>query len=636
MSAEAVLVRNELAALVGERLKPPPVLSVSEWADTYRVLPDSSAEPGRWRTERTPYLRDIMDAFSDDDVETVVFMAAAQIGKSECLLNVLGYFIDQDPSPILFVQEGDRAAAEFSKERIAPMIRLCKRLRGKVATAKSRDSGNTIESKDFPGGHLGITGAGTPGKLARRPRRVVLFDEVDKYPASAGVEGDPIDLGVKRTTTFWNKKIGIVSTPTIKGHSRIETAYEDSDQRRYEVPCPHCGAYQALKWSGVEWEKGSDGGHLPETAQYRCTACEELIPESAKPGMLAAGKWVAEYPDRPSCGFRLSALYSPWVSWSDIAAEFLESKAYPERLKAFINSRLAETYEERGEAPQWEILYRRRESYPLGTCPEGVMFLTAGADVQQDRVEVAVWGWGIDKESWLVDHRVFPGKTLDPDTWEPVTAMLHETFPKEAGGDLPIAMLAIDTGYDVGSVVEWNHRVGDQRIMLIKGGNWQNNWGSVIGTNPSRSDVTIDGKSVGYRLWIVGGALIKQETYGFLQQPEPLEEDEPFPPGYVHIPHVDRETVQSLVSEDLVTKTDRKGFTKRVWEKKRARNEQLDMRVYARAAAERMGLSRLPQFRRDRPTGATPAEKKKRTEGERDGKWLDRRGGRGRGGGWLR
>src|SRR5690625_3726886 len=226
MSLSATIDREEAtrrarrwgAKLLRDYLRPPPRLSVSEWSDAHRMLPETAAEPGRWRTSRTPYLRELMDAFSDPLVERVVFMKAAQVGGSEALLNVLGYYVDQDPAPILLVQVSDGEAAKFSTERVAPMISDTPVLTAKVSSPRGRGGGNTIESKDFTGGHLGIVGANAPSKLRARPRRVVLFDEVDGYPPSAGAEGDPIELGVKRTSTFWNRKIGMISTPTVKGH----------------------------------------------------------------------------------------------------------------------------------------------------------------------------------------------------------------------------------------------------------------------------------------------------------------------------------------------------------------------------------------------------------------------------------
>lgn len=594
--------RRHAAKMLRERLKPPPNLTVSEWSDLHRYLPATAAEKGRWRTSRTPYLREIMDCFSDPLVERVVFMKAAQIGGSEFLLNVVGYFIDQDPAPILIVQASDGEAAKFSKERVAPLIQESPVLAAKVRPPRSRDGGNTIEAKEFPGGHLGIVGANTPVKLRSRPRRIVLFDEVDGYPASAGHEGDPIDLGEKRTSTYWNRKIGAVSTPTVKGGSRIERAYEQSDQRIYLVPCPHCGHEQRLLWGdqgaayGLKWEPGN-----PETAQYLCENCAALISERHKLRMLERGRWEprAESAIR---GYHLSALYSPWYSWADIVREFFASKDDPQRFRVWTNTRLGETFVERGDAPPWQRIYDRREDYPLGTCPEGVMFLTIGADVQKDRIEAYVWGWGQQKESWLIDHVVVEGDPYDLKAWAPVTELLHRSYPAAAGRDLPIAAFAIDTGFAQDQVAAWARRTGDRRVMLVKGDHWKN-WTTILGA-PTKSEVTYRGKRFGLLLWTVGGALVKQETYGFLRLPTPLDGD-PYPPGWVHIPMVSDEVVKQLVAEDLITEVHKRTkFTTREWRKNRHRNEALDCRVYARAAAEQIGLSRLRP-----PESSTPPPK---------------------------
>jgi len=632
------------ASLLRDHLKPPPQLTVSEWADEHRIVPATSAEPGRWRTSRTPYLREVMDAFSDPLVERVVFMKGAQVGGSEALNNVIGYFIDQDPSTVLFVQTTDEEAANYSRERIAPMISDCAVLKSKVSAPRSRDSTNTVDAKSYPGGHLGIVGANAPSGLRSRPRRVVLFDDVDGYPASAGDEGDPIELAVKRTSTYWNRKVGLVSTPTTKGASRIENAFEESDQRFYYVPCPHCGQEQRLQWDRVRWDKlrTPDGPvSVPSSAHYVCEACDERIEERHKVGMLERGRWIATKPEREVVGFHLSALYSPWFTWVELVEEFLSAKDHVEKLRVFINTRLAETFEERGDAPEWKRLYERRESYELGTCPEGVVFLTAGVDVQNDRVEGFVWGWGYDKESWFVEHVVAEGRPAEAGTWDPITAMLHRTYPGAGGVSFPLAAVAVDTGFDHLSVVDWLRRVGDRRVMLVKGDHWKN-WTVVVGS-PTKSEVVRDGRRFGYLLWPVGGALIKQETYGFLGLEAPVE-GERYPPGYVHLPMVGSELVQQLVAEDLVTSTDKYGRAKRAWVTHRRRNEGLDGRVYARAAAEREGLSRLvrpleelaiarkphaKQLREERSRGDDDSGRNKRPAG-----WLKRRGGKPRGG-WL-
>src|SRR5882672_4269896 len=285
---------KELQRRVAARVAPPPSLTVSQWADAHRRLSsESSAEPGEWHTSRAPYQRGLMDAVADPAIREIWVMKAAQIGWTEILNNVIGFHIDQDPAPILLVQPNLEMAEAWSKDRLAPMIRDTPALRGKIADPRARDTGNTLLHKTFAGGHLTIAGANSPAGLASRPIRIVLFDEVDKFPSSAGAEGDPISLGKKRSTTFWNRKMLAGSTPTIKGSSRVEEGFEASDQRYYFVPCPHCQEFQRLTWPQVRWPEGR-----PEAAVYVCQHCGAEISEAQKPAMILAGEWRASKPSR--------------------------------------------------------------------------------------------------------------------------------------------------------------------------------------------------------------------------------------------------------------------------------------------------------------------------------------------------
>ena len=292
----------------------PPNLSVSEWADRYRYLsPEDSNEPGKWRTERAEYQRGIMDAFSDAEIETVVVMTSAQVGMTQILLNVFGYSVHLDPCPMLIVQPTDQFAQIFSKDRLSPMVRDTPVLRDKISEAKSRASDNTILHKNFPGGQLGIAGANSPVGLSGLPKRKVLLDEVDRMPPSAGSEGDPVRLGVVRAKNFWNRKIGMFSTPGIKGDSRIEAACEESDQRQYQVPCPHCGEFQKLRWKQVIFNKED-----PSLVYYECGFCRAKWSDADRVKAVRKGRWIAEKPFNGVAGFHLNALYSPWAKMSDI------------------------------------------------------------------------------------------------------------------------------------------------------------------------------------------------------------------------------------------------------------------------------------------------------------------------------
>ena len=321
LQGSPILKRSVAKALAV--LKPPPDLTISDWADQNRRLSsEASAEPGQWRTSRAVYQRGILDAISDPSAETVVIMSSSQIGKSESILNMVGYHIDHDPAPIMVVMPTERDAETWSKDRFSPMARDTPCLQGKIADPRSRDGNNKILHKRFPGGHLTIVGANAPSGLASRPIRLLLCDEVDRYPFSAGAEGDPVNLAKKRTVTFWNRKIVLVSTPTNKGASRIEAAFEESDQRRYWVPCPACGAEQLLTWGQVKWDKDENGGHRPETARYHCADCDAAWKDETRWAAISKGRWIADAPFNGTAGFHLNEIYSPWVRLEALVASF--------------------------------------------------------------------------------------------------------------------------------------------------------------------------------------------------------------------------------------------------------------------------------------------------------------------------
>ena len=437
-------------------LTPESFLAVSEWADRYRMLSSkSAAEPGRWRTSRTPYLQQIMDNLSPHSpVQRIVFMKGAQIGGTECGNNWIGYVIHMAPGPMMAVSPTVELAKRNSKQRIDPQIDETPELRDLVKPARARDSGNTILSKEFRGGILVMTGANSAVGLRSMPARYLFMDEVDGYPGDVEGEGDPILLAERRSATFQKRrKIFLVSTPTTKGISRIQREFEGSDQRYFHVPCPHCDHFQPLRFTQLRWQEGK-----PQEAQYACEECGALIDEHHKTQMLARGRWVATAEtDGRTIGYHLSSLYSPvgWFSWGDAAEMFENAQANPELMKGFVNTVLGEPYEEEYEAPEWKRLYERREPYPMGVVPEGGLFLTAGADVQKDRIECEVVAWGRNKESWSVDYHVLMGDTAMPEVWEKLEALLRRDFHHAGGGTLPIRVLAVDSGYATQDVYGW-------------------------------------------------------------------------------------------------------------------------------------------------------------------------------------
>jgi phage terminase large subunit GpA-like protein len=580
-------------------MRPDPDLTVSEWADAHRWLSSrAAAEPGRYRTARAPYLREIMDALSPrHPAQRVSFMKAAQVGATEAGNNWIGFVIHHAPGPMLAVLPTVEMAKRTSRGRIDPLIAESPTLRERVNPARSRDAGNSMLSKEFPGGILVLTGANSATGLRSMPARYIFLDEVDAYPASADEEGDPVTLAEARTTTFSHRrKVFMVSTPTIRGISRIEREYEASDQRRYFVPCPHCGHMQWLQFERLRWDKGQ-----PDTAAYHCEACETPIAEHHKTQMLERGEWraTAVSADPQSIGFHISALYSPlgWKSWAQIARDWLAAQGSEEMLRAARNTLLGETWVESGDAPEWQRLAERRESYAGVQIPVGGLFLTAGVDVQKDRIEVDVWAWGRDLESWLVDHIVIAGGPDDPTCWDKLTALLGRTWVCANGAVMLIGKLAIDTGYEAAAVYAWARKQGFEQVAPIKGLEGFNRATPVSG--PTFVDATIGGKRLrrGARLWSVATATFKTETYRFLRLERPSDEDRALgaldAPGTVHLPDwIDTEWLKQLVAEQLVTVRNKRGYAHPEWQKMRERNEALDTRVYARAAAWIMGADR--------------------------------------------
>ena len=561
---------------LAKAVSPPPVLTVSQWADRYRRLsPESAAEPGQWNTDRAPYQREIMDSVNDPLVEHIVIMSSAQVGKTELILNIVGYYIDYDPAPMLIVQPTLKPMAEdFSKDRLAPMIRDTPTLAGKVHDVKSRASGNTILHKTFPGGHVTIAGANSASSLASRPVRIVLMDETDRYPASAGTEGNPIKLAEKRTTAFWNKKKIKVSTPTIKGSSQIEKEYQSGTMEEWCVPCPCCGKYQPYEWGRV---------HFSDVTM-ECKYCGEHISEfDWKQG---EGKWIAAHPERRrKRSFHLNELASPWTHWDSIIAEWKEAqKEYKEngdveKLKTFINTVLGETWEPRGKGADDDSLLARRERYEA-EIPEGVLLLTASVDVQDDRFEIEVCGWGRGFESWGVKYEKLYGDLDKEETWDRLEAWLDREFYFASGSSLLIALTCIDTGgHKTTECYKFLKRMEKKgkRIYGIKGFGRESQGIPLIHKLSTNNEYKV-------KVFILGVDSGKEIVVSRLST---VDEG----PGYCHFPiNADRgysETViKGLNSEQRVTEVkDGRAIVK--WKKKSGtRNEPLDLRVYNTAAVE--------------------------------------------------
>jgi len=512
-----------------------------------------------------------MDAVTDPTVKTIVIMSSAQIGKTETLLNVIGFHVAHDPAPILMLQPTLEMGEAFSKDRLAPMLRDTPALKGKVKDPRSRDSGNQIRHKVFPGGHITIAGANSPASLASRPIRVVLADEVDRYPPSAGTEGDPLNLALRRTATFWNRKAVVTSTPTIKGLSRIEALYEASDRHRYWVPCPHCGDSQVLRWRQVQWPDGEPG-----QAEYVCEHCGVAWSDVERWAALRHGEWRAEGEFNGTVGFHLNEIASPWSRLGEMAAAFLEAKRHPETLKTWINTSLGETWEEDAERVDPASLLGRGEKW--GQAPAGVLVLTGGVDVQDDRLEIERVGWGLGEESWSLDHHVIYGDPSGPQLWKALDEYLLTRTEIEDGRSLPVSCVAVDTGghYTMAAYAFCRPRFS-RRVYAIKGmaGAGRPVW-------PKRASKNNQGR---VNLFLVGVDAAKDMILSRLKIAEPG-------PGYCHFPEDrDAEWFRQLTAERVVTKYV-KGFPTRVYEKDQStRNEALDCRAYAYAALQALNVS---------------------------------------------
>lgn len=548
------------AKLFADRFRRRPRLTLSQWADEHRRLsPEASAEPGRWRTSRAEYQRGIFDAISDPGVGTVVCQTSAQVGKTEALLNAIGYYIHQDPSPILLVQPNVEPMAEaFSKERLAPMVRDTQVLSGLVADAKAKFSGNTILHKEFPGGHVTMAGANSAASLASRPIRILMCDEIDKYPPSVGGFGDPIALATARTKTFGpRRKVILTSTPTLKGFSRIEQAYEESDKRRFWVPCPDCGEHQVLAWRNVKYTD-------PKNAAYACEHCGSLWDDGKRWSAVSRGKWVAENEFRGVAGFHLSELYSPWVRLHEMATayETASKSRSAERMQQFHNESLGETWEFVGETVQDDELKKRGETWD--GIPKGVLVRTVGIDVQPDRLEIEYVGWGDWEESWSLDYRVIFGDPQGQALWKDLERYLDEQKPHA---------VCIDSGgHNTQAVYAWAAGKLRRRIYAIKGM-----------AGPDRpvwpQKATTIKKIKGGRLFVIGVDAAKDAIYSRLRLTSQGA-------GYCHFPKGrDDDYYAGLTAETVRTRFS-KGFPIREWFKKNAnaRNEPLDCRVYAYAA----------------------------------------------------
>ena len=577
-------LRSGLLNARRRNIQPPPKLTLSQWADSYAMLsPETSAQTGRFHA--FPYQNGIMDAITDPTVETVTVQKSARVGYTKIMDHVAGFHIHQDPAPLLVVQPRVEDAEDYSVTEIEPMLRDTPVLAEIAGDLKRKDSKQKIAKRIFRNGaSISFVGANSPGGFRRITARVVLFDEVDGYPImGAGKEGDQIKLGIKRTESFWNRKIILGSTPTVKGESRIEKSYANSDQRKYYVPCPHCGEYQVLEWGGpdtpygMKWDKDENGVGIPESVFYVCKATGCMIFEIDKEEMVERGEWRATKPFKGHAGFHIWAAYSLFVNaaWHKLVAEWLEVKGDPLMRQTFVNLVLGETYEDRGDrALQESKLVERCEVWG-SEVPDGVAVITVGVDTQGDRFECEVVGWGTNEESWSIDFEIISGDMETPDIWNRLDAYLKRIWYRADGRGFEAMAVCHDSGgHHAQKVYDFSKARIGRHVWAIKGesavgGKRSPVWPTKVPSKRNKSS---------FRPVIIGVNAAKDSVRHRLHQVDKG-------PGYMHFP-ADRDInyFAQLTSERSVLKTSG-GQRYRMWELPPGRaNEALDCRVYAYAA----------------------------------------------------
>lgn len=635
----------EQAAEWWKPMRPPLVRTVSEWAAAERMLSSEggSAAPGQWRNEVTPHLVEPMNRLSvGDPCQFVVLCLASQIGKSETALNACGYWATDAPFPIFYVLPKESTYKEVSRTRIAPMIEASPSLSQIFAPVKGRSRASSLSVRDFAGGSLMMGSAESPSDLASKSIRYLVLDEVDRYPASAGAEGDPVDLAIQRTVSFPRRKVLLTSTPTVPD-GRIWKAYLATGQRRFHIPCPHCGVAEPWEREMLRWEPGR-----PQTAALYCSSCGVAIDERDKRDLLPLGVWKPDRPeleDGETYGYRTTALVAPYgwtpVSWRALAKRWEATEGNPLTRQVLVNVAFATPYDAALEGViEPGAVAARAEPY-AAEVPAGVALLTAGVDVQHDRIEVTVYGWSAD-ECWLIEHRILVGDPTDPRLWQDLDDMLGESWQHESGRAMPITATCVDSGYKADTVQTWCWERRGRRIRAVKGASTSKSTDTTRPVWPRRGSRTKKGSTA--RVYVLGVSAAKDEIWGWVHREEPG-------PGFLHTPSnthpPDADWFEQLLGEKPKVVAGRN-----IWEKVRARNEALDLLVYAYAAllslgprkrtvaAMRRRIASLPQHEAPlpvvmaddesapsaptppKPPATRPPKRKRRA----DGLWLDRKG----------
>lgn len=560
-------------------LKPPEKLNVTQWADKYRILSEQdSSSPGHWQTSKTPYLEKVMNTFTDSGIEEITFCAGSQIGKTAAEQNMIGYAVAQDPSPMLIVYPTKELAKFTSERRLQPMFKLTPCLAEKFNERTSKDL-----ELDFGNMYIALVGANSPSGLSSRPVRYIFFDEIDKFPPWSGAEASPLKLADERTKTFYNKKIVKVSTPTLKT-GYIWQSWENSDiQYEYYVPCPHCGFFQRLEFPQVKWPEEYDSSEAKTTAWYECVDCHRIIESRHKPQMLKDGEWRGKRNTKGKIrkvGFRLSSLYSPWLTFGDIAAEFLDSRDVNSLLMNFINSWLAEPWIDKTNKLRSDVVMEKQLNYERGRMPEQAQLLTCGIDCQLDHFWYSVRAWGPHLTSWLVDY----GRI---ETWADVEMVLERRYTDTNGEVRQINLACIDSGYNTDEVYNFCAQHMDVAVPT-KGSS------TVL---KSRYNVTVLDRQKGFGLRLY--TFDPNQLKNFIASR--MNIDAGAAGSWNVYRDIDREYCDQICSEQIVEKKDKKGRITAVWEKisSHAQNHELDCETNNTLAAEILGVRYLMEPEED-------------------------------------
>lgn len=603
-------------------LKPDPIMTVSEWANAYRRLTGAeSSKPGQFDINYTPFLKEIADKLSVTDVaRTIILMKSSQIGATELGNNWLGYNIHLIGGTFMYVQPTAEMIKKTSKSRIQVMIDNTPELKSKIKPSAKRESGNTILEKYFDGGAVVMVGANSPNGVSSTPVRFAYADEIDRYPRNVDGEGNVLSLIEARQKTFGtSKKTLITSTPTIKGQSAIEEEFALTGQRYYHVPCPECNTMQTLEFENVvffneasnDWQPIKGNAELvtrknKQDIRYKCTACNVAIPERQKKWMThpSRAKFIAKFPeleDGLTYGYHVCALYSLSYTWADLLLDYLKTINNEPRKIAFINTSLGLSYEpDKGDVPNWQALmdraYDTRHTYEANKPFASVVFITAGVDVQADRIELSVYGWMKGRISQLLDYRVITGRTDQPDVWAELKKVVSETWVRDDDYELPLRLMAVDTGYNTAQVYEFVKQFNSTQVISVKGSHTV----QAVFSAPKQVEVTKAGKKVGTnKIYGVGVNYLKSELYGHLK----IKIDETtgeIPEWYCYHLPLGESFFRGLTAESFVQKKNKKGYLEYQWHKDYDRNEPLDTANYARAAAAVIGMDRWNEARWDR------------------------------------